>query len=214
MNSAAYLFFLANTLYSLSYLVRDILWLRAFAILAAVTSLPYFYLQPQPLYWALFWQSTFLLINLVHAAILVRERMPVAMDQDQMRLQRLAFSHLTSRELLRISHAADWGTAEAGEVLLHNGDISGRLLLVFHGILKVTGADGSVRAHLRDGQFAGEMSLITGKPHSSDVIAAETTRYLSWDWAALNALWRRHPNIQKAFETLIGQDMAGKLEGG
>lgn len=55
-----HLFVMGNLLCCSSYLVRDILWLRPLAILAAASTLPYFYLQPEPLYWPIFWQASFL----------------------------------------------------------------------------------------------------------------------------------------------------------
>lgn len=207
------LFVLANVLFGASYLVRDILWLRALAIAAASSSIPYFYFQPVTLLWPIFWQCTFIIINLVHVVILVRERMPVEMSQSEKRLHVLAFRSLRPRELLRMSRVARWRTAQPGEVLISKGDISNQLLLVFHGVLKVA-QEGQVKTHLRDGQFAGEMSLLSGKPHSADVIAGEETQYLVWDKPALEKLWRRYPKIQDVCESIIGLDMAEKLSGG
>lgn len=210
--TAVQLFALANILFCLSYLVRDILWLRLLAMLAASCAIPYFLLQSPPLYWPVFWQSAFILINLVHAVILIRERMPIEMSDEQRRLHTLAFRPLSQRELLRVSAAAEWRDAEPGEVLLREGEVSERIVLVFHGVLQVRRGD-QTRAHLRDGQFAGEMSLIRRKPHSADVVAAESTRYLIWDRQALDRLWRRNPNIKRVFESIIGMDMAEKLVG-
>jgi len=211
--TAVHLFAFANILFCLSYLVRDILWLRILAILAASSAIPYFLFQANPLYWPVFWQSAFILINTVHAIILIRERMPVDMSNDERRLHTLAFRTLTSRELLRVSRAAEWREAEPGEVLLRQGEISDKVLLVFHGVLEVK-EGGRTRAHLRDGQFAGEMSLIRRKPHSADVVAAEPTSYLAWRRPALDRLWQRHPKIRTVFETIIGVDMAEKLVNG
>lgn len=210
--TALHLFALANILFCLSYLVRDILWLRILAIFAASCAIPYFLLQTPPLYWPVFWQSAFILINVVHAVILIRERMPVDISDEERRLHTLAFRPLSSRELLRVSAAAEWRDAAPGEVLLRQGEVSERILLVFHGVLQVR-QSGQVRAHLRDGQFAGEMSLIRRKPHTADVIAAEPTRYLVWNRQALDRLWRRHAKIKAVFESLIGMDMAEKLVG-
>lgn len=213
MITATNIFVLANILYAASYLVRDILWLRALAVTAAASSIPYFYLQSTPQFWPIFWQCAFIAINLVHAVALVRERMPVDMTESEKRLHLLAFRTLRPRELLRLSRTAQWRTARPGEVLLSRGETSNRVILVFHGVLKVTDGD-RVRAHLRDGQFAGEMSLVSGKPHSADVVADEETRYLVWNRSQLEKLWRRYPQIQDVFESIIGLDMADKLGGG
>lgn len=60
---------LANTLYVVSYLLTSMLWLRALAVVAAASTLPYFYFQQEPLWSALFWQSTFLIVNLANLLV-------------------------------------------------------------------------------------------------------------------------------------------------
>lgn len=206
------LFAFANILVCLSYLVRDILWLRVLAILAASCTIPYFYFRPEVLHWPIFWQSAFIAINAVHVIILIRERMPVDMTEEQQRLYTLAFRTLTQREFLRLSEVAHWEDAAPREVLIRKGEISDRILLVYHGLLNVQD-DKDVRASLRDGQFAGEMSFVLRKPHSAYVIAAEPTRYLVWDKQELDRLGKRHPKIRKVFDTIVGVDMAEKLAG-
>jgi len=210
--TTVHLFALANILFCLSYLVRDILWLRLLAILAGMCAIPYFLLQSPPLYWPVFWQGAFILINLVHAVVLIRERMPIKMSDEEKRLHTLAFRPLSQRELMRLSAAAEWRDAAPGEVLLRQGEISDRIVLVFHGVLQVRRNE-RTRAHLRDGQFAGEMSLVRRKPHSADVVALESTRCLVWGRDALDRLWQRNPKIKRVFEVLIGTDMAEKLVG-
>jgi hypothetical protein len=43
-----YLVHFSNMLLLVSYSVRDILWLRWFAVAAALTNIPYFLCQPEP----------------------------------------------------------------------------------------------------------------------------------------------------------------------
>jgi hypothetical protein len=54
-----YLVHFSNILLLVAYSVRDILWLRWFAVAAALTNIPYFLLQGTvlwpPILWALFW---------------------------------------------------------------------------------------------------------------------------------------------------------------
>jgi hypothetical protein len=57
------LFHLANALYLLAYLVRDILWLRLVTVLAGTALLTTFLLQPSPPWAAIAWNLVFLIIN-------------------------------------------------------------------------------------------------------------------------------------------------------
>ncbi len=49
-----YTIHIANVLYMMSYLMRDILWLRIITVLAASCLVPYFYFRPDPLYAAIY----------------------------------------------------------------------------------------------------------------------------------------------------------------
>jgi len=49
----------ANILLLAAYSVRDILWLRLFAVASAMIAMPYFLLQPTPLWAAFGWSVLF-----------------------------------------------------------------------------------------------------------------------------------------------------------
>jgi hypothetical protein len=55
----------ANVLLLLAYSVRDILWLRLFALASSLIAIPYFFLQPTPLWAALGWSTLFVAINTI-----------------------------------------------------------------------------------------------------------------------------------------------------
>lgn len=206
------LFFVANALYFASYLVRDILWLRVIAVVAALTTVPYFYLRPEPMYSALFWQGAFLLTNLVHATVLIFERRPVQLTEDQLRLHTLVFPLFTRRQMLRVLDAGEWREADAGQRLISRGEIGAHLILVFKGALEVRAGD-RIRARLEDGQFAGEMSLLSGRRTSADAVTTEPTRYIAWDVTRLDRLWQRHPGLRGLFESTLSLDLVHKLAG-
>jgi len=47
-------FFIANSIYVISYMLTSMVWLRVLAIIAAISTFPYFYFQLEPLWSALF----------------------------------------------------------------------------------------------------------------------------------------------------------------
>ena len=65
MNSI-YFIHVGNVLLLVAYSVRDILWLRLFAVAASLISIPYFVLQPTTLWAPLSWSIVFAAINLLH----------------------------------------------------------------------------------------------------------------------------------------------------
>ena len=59
---------MANVLYLLSYFVRDMLRLRLLTVVAAGCLTTYFYLQPEPLMTAVYWNVGFIGLNLFRIA--------------------------------------------------------------------------------------------------------------------------------------------------
>ena len=58
-----YLINFANVLYLVAYFMRDIRWLRAFTVLAAGLLAAYFYLRPEPVMAAVYWNLFFGALN-------------------------------------------------------------------------------------------------------------------------------------------------------
>ena len=83
---APYFIHTANVLYLLSYLVRDILWLRVLTVVAGVVLMPYYLAQSPPLLAAVAWNVLFTGINAVQIARLLYERRPVVLTEDQAHL--------------------------------------------------------------------------------------------------------------------------------
>ncbi len=74
-----------------AYSVRDILWLRWFAVAAAATNIPYFVLQRHVLRPPIFWGSVIMAINLYQIARIYLERRPIRLSEDEQKLYDMAF---------------------------------------------------------------------------------------------------------------------------
>ncbi len=68
------LVYAANILYLLSYMVRDILLLRTFTIIAACCLVTYFYNQAEPLMTVVYWNLFFVAMNAIQLAFIFRRR--------------------------------------------------------------------------------------------------------------------------------------------
>ena len=122
MHVTDYLVHFSNILMLLSYSVRDILWLRWFAVAAALTNIPYFLLQGTVLWPPVLWALVFTAINLYQIARLYLERRPVVLSQDEQKLYDLAFRSLRPREFVSLSLVGEWKSAEAGERVMAEGE--------------------------------------------------------------------------------------------
>ena len=96
------------------------------------------------------------------------------------------------------------------EKLITAGDTQADLMLVLNGTADVI-RDGKNIATLERGQFIAEISYITGKPASADVIASEGLTYYVWDRKSLEELRKSKPPLMNKLDRILTLDMAGKL---
>ena len=203
-------FHLANVLYVVSYLVTDIMWLRALAVAGGLSSLTWTLTAPTPSLIFIGWTLVYNTINVVQIARLWHERRPVRLDADEQALYSATFRTLTPREFRRLVGVGQWRDAKPGEVLIAEGTHPGRVLVLASGRATVK-AHGHEIAALGPGQFAGEMSYLTGAQTTAAVETVEPVRFVSWATADLERFLGKHPEARAALQLVLGRDLATKL---
>ena len=198
----------ANILYLVSYSLRDILWLRVLTV-AAMLCLAWCYWCCSE-HFALGWQGAFLSINLLQIALLVRERRPVQLTDTQRALHEGPLSALTPRQVQRFTDKAVYRTVNTGEQLLAENQRLENLVLILSGKAKVIAA-GQEIAELGGGQFAGEMSFLTGSNTSADVIADGYVEYAYWPEKYVTDLIHKDHELGSAIQAALGTDLVRKL---
>ncbi len=198
-------------LIAVSFLVKDIVWLRLLAIVANGTIATFSYVVPQkPLWVVIGWSLVFVVINIVQIVLLYRERQGVAFNEEEEELHKTLFSSFSPLEFFKLLRAGQWKTAEPGQVLLEAGERVTHLLFLYNGSTTIT-KDGEIIAHAKDGAFIGEMGYMTDRPASATVTTATTTSYLEWPVSQLKALLVRNPSMTAALQTVFNQDLIRKL---
>ncbi len=204
------MFFLANVLFCAAYVVREMMYLRAITIVAAVCTFPYFYFQEQPLWSAMFWQGAFVVINTFNLFQLIMARRPVQLSELEEKLHLLVFNVMNPREMLELLHAGEWRDLQAGDRLVERGQFMNGMYVLAEGEAGVIVAD-EQKARLREGDFIGEMSFITGQSASADVAATSATKSIYWNRNELEALYNRKPHLRDIVQAILGRNMAEKL---
>jgi len=202
---------IANVLFVFSYLVKDILWLRVLTVVAGLTLLSYYLLQPMPLWAAIGWNILFLSINLWQVKVLLLERRPVRFEPHEQRLYQLAFRALTPREFAKLLALSRWETIADGERVVRRGEDLDKLMVLASGRACVE-VDGRSVVELKPGQFVGEMSFLTGEHPNADVVTLEASRVVSWPTQALRAVLEGNAELRAAVQMVIGSDLAMKLK--
>jgi CRP-like cAMP-binding protein len=201
----------ANVLLVVAYSVRDILWLRLFAVGASFISIPYFVLQPTTLWAPLSWSVVFAAINLLQSWRLFIERRPVKLTSDEEDIRRLAFQDLPPRKVLQVLSIGSWTTLEVGQRLIEQGKRSETVSLIVRGKVRVT-KDGRVLGDLVAGDFVGSALILSGIPSEVDAVTVESGRAMRWEVGALERYLTANPETRTVMLQHVARDLAAKVE--
>jgi hypothetical protein len=175
--------------------VRDILWLRWFAVAAALTNIPYFLLQTSVLWPPILWALVFTAINLYQIARIYSERRPVVLSADEQKLYDIGFRSLRPREFVSLSLVGEWKNAEAGEKVVTEGEPVSSLCIPSTGSAEVR-KQGERIAALRPGQIIGTAMALTGDPSPVEVTFTEPARYMRWSLPSLRRFIDKRPDLR------------------
>jgi len=200
----------ANILLLVAYSVRDILWLRLFAVAASLMSIPYFALQSTILWAPLGWTIGFAGINLLQSWRLFIERRPIKLTAEEEEVQRLVFQDLPPRKVLQVLSIGSWTTAERGERLIESGKVPDAVSLIIRGKVRVTSA-GRVIGVMGAGDLAGSALILSGVPADVDAVVEEPVRSISWQVETLKKYLDANPETRTEMQRHLARDLAGKV---
>jgi Popeye protein conserved region len=206
----SYFLHAANILLLVAYSVRDILWLRLFAVAASLISLPYFVLQAEPLWAPIIWSSVFAAINSFQSWRLFLERRPVKLTPEEEEIRRLVFKDLPSRKVLQILSIGAWKTEEIGERMLERGKSVEAISVIVRGKVRVTRDDG-VSGELVAGHIVGSALLLSGVAAVVDAVVVEPVRCMRWEVEPLVRYLAANPEVRIVLQKYLARDLAGKV---
>ncbi len=201
----------ANVIYLVSYVMRDILWLRVFTVIAAACLILYFYFLPNPLLTPVYWNILFIALNVFWIVRLLLERRPVQLTAEEKQLCELVFRLVSPREMISLLKIGKWETAEANERLVVGGGELDVLMLIQSGQACLI-IDGVKTQTVNPGQFMGSISFITDEIAPAELVALEPTRYLQWKKSSLKRYLTKNPELHAAIQETLSIDLTEKLK--
>ena len=115
------------------------------------------------------------------------------------------FANCSKRELEEIASLADELDIPADRNLTKEGAIGHEFVVLVSGSATVK-RNGRTINKLTDGDFLGELALVTGKPRTATVTTTEPSRLLVITAAAFRRLMRDTPSIQaKVLEAVVSR---------
>jgi len=211
MQLADYLVHLSNILLLVSYSVRDILWLRWFAVGAALINIPYFLLQGTVLWPPVLWALVFTAINLFQITRIYLERRPVVLSEDERKLYDLGFQSIRPREFVALALVGEWKSAAPGETVVTEGEPISGVCIAIIGSAEVRKHGDRIGA-LRPGHIIGTALALSGAPSPVELVFAEPARYMRWSLPDLRAFMDKRPELRVTLQQHVNRDLAGKLE--
>jgi CRP-like cAMP-binding protein len=113
-------------------------------------------------------------------------------------------------EFLKITKLADWEHYRAGDVITQEGHKVPDLNLIYNGTVEVR-VNKEIVAQLRDGQFVGEMSFLTGKPATATCIVKHDAVILVWKQDEFRELLKRNPSLYFTIQSLLSTQLSSSL---
>ena len=200
----------ANILLLIAYSVRDVLWLRLFAVSASLIAIPFYMLQPTVLWAPLAWSVVFAAINLFQSWLLFIERRPVQLTAEEEEVRRLAFQDLPPRKVLQVLNIGSWVTAEVGERLIERGRLPDSVSLIVRGKVRIT-KDGRMLGELIPGDVVGSALILNGIPSNVDAVTIEPLRAMRWQIGTLQKYLSANPETRAVMQRHLARDLAGKI---
>src|SRR5258707_3716065 len=215
MDSNTLMGYLAGNLASLltmaAYLLKDILWLRLLTILSCFAGIAFSYFAlATPVWQMIGWNILFAIINIVQVAIIIKQRSGVRFTEEEKELHDTLFKHFAPFEFMKLMRIGKWLEAKQGEILAAEKQSLDAVMLIYNGLVGVE-TNGKEVATLKDGNFIGEVSFITGGDATATVRALTPTRYIAWPKEAISQLLNRNPSMRFAMQSMLSTDLSKKL---
>jgi hypothetical protein len=113
------------------------------------------------------------------------------------------FEILGAEERAAIVQQMESETHDEGSVIINEGDPGSSMYLIASGEVKVytRGTSGTLYlANLGEGDFFGEVSVLTGKPRTATITASQRTELLRLDRDKLDAVLADYPGLRKVLD--------------
>lgn len=123
------------------------------------------------------------------------------------------FQGMSREELVAVIGGLQLATYEPGDVIVSQGEPGDSLFVLTTGTVKAwvkspEGRSVLVRV-MRDGDFFGEVSVLSGRARTASVTAASACEMLVLDRATLDRITESHPHVRQVLEEFYIQRAAG-----
>ncbi len=120
------------------------------------------------------------------------------------------FSKLSKKGLEEVAHIADELDLPKGKVMAEEGDRGREFFVLLQGEADVTKGDKSINT-MREGNFFGEIALVTKMPRTATVTATTDVRVLVITERDFGALLKHSPEVGRGVAEALAERLAPEL---
>ena len=120
------------------------------------------------------------------------------------------FSKLSKKGLADVAHIADEVDLHKGKVMATEGDRGREFFILLEGEADVTKGDRSINT-MREGDFFGEVALVTKMPRTASVTATTDVRVLVITERDFGGLLKRSPEVGRGVAEALAERIAPEL---
>jgi CRP-like cAMP-binding protein len=208
MLSADILVHIGAFLMLLAYLVRDQILLRALIVLGTSFYVVNYFIMEPPLWSALLWSMSFIVINLIMIFVIYSDRASFIMSEREEKLYQV-FNTLSPGKFKKLLKIADWFDGSSEEQITTEGEIPERLYFIIDGEALIARDDKEFL--VGPNVFIGELAYLIKKAATATVKLTDKAVGISWKTSRLTKLLASNPQMKIAFDGLLNQDLAAKL---
>jgi hypothetical protein len=200
---------LSYVLLILSMLMRSMTKLRIIAVSAGLVSIIYgiFWLH-DPV--TIFWESIFVLTNLVQLLILAWENQRASFTDDEQKFFDAAVPGVEKAHAKRLLKAGEWLDAAVGETLVCEGKTATHLIFIAYGAARIE-KSGRIVGVCGHHDFLGEISFMSNEPATATAIVTNSVRYLRFERQQLKRILDKDKDIRHALEASFNRNLVDKL---
>ncbi|MEM7069227.1 MAG: cyclic nucleotide-binding domain-containing protein [Pseudomonadota bacterium] len=199
---------IAYVLLIVSMMMRNMNWLRFFAIMAGTISAIFYFTIGDKV--SMFWESMFTLVNLCQFLILQIENRRGRFSDDEATFIKCCLSDVERAHARRLMKLGAWTEVQEDITLIEEDTCPEHLKFIVSGTARVE-RNGRAIGEVGVGDFLGEMSYLTGKQATASVVTSQTTRYLAFNRNALRAHLDKNTEVRHALESSFNRNLVDKL---
>ncbi|KAJ1621907.1 hypothetical protein T492DRAFT_1066046 [Pavlovales sp. CCMP2436] len=204
----------AFALAGLSFLLTDMLALRAMASLSCVLAVLFNCWHPvgRALWLPIYWNVVYVLVNIVYIGMLLAENIASLSAEEKVIFREHFDGCMSAKDFGRLVRMGTVEVASERQMLLSRGKKPEHLYLVFQGKPVVEVEDVKIIRGTASGSgLVGEMSFISAGAANATVWIEPGCKYLRWDCKELRRLLERDMELRRGLELAIARELMRKL---